>query len=344
MCLSTGIKKLVAQRDITCYKVLKTNGNKYLTPYRNTKVELNKELVADEPEYDYGERNSYSIGTGYIHALLCFNVDDLSCDFGDGAMAFKAIIPAGTEFFIDGNLSQICARKMFITDEKMKESVSRNNAPEWLSESMTSQGAYAESVNGVYVGDFCVAQEDGSKKYIRPLEYTDEIDKDIIGVVGFFKDGKPVVISRNDKYEAWCNIPWGSRPLINKDVDYDDTAEQMNGEELTVNVLKHKSYTKDNYPAFDYISHFKTKGTKEGDWYIGAIGELRKLANFTALLNVSLGMLEGADLLDFWLWSSSEYDSDNAWSLLPSDGYVRISIKYNSLRVRAFAVFAVAKD
>lgn len=71
MCLSTGIKKLVAKQDITCYKVLrkKSNGT-YVTPYRDTKAELNKEIVAANCSCEYNNSRYNSIKGGFIHALL----------------------------------------------------------------------------------------------------------------------------------------------------------------------------------------------------------------------------------------------------------------------------------
>lgn len=35
-------------------------------------------------------------------------------------LCFKAIIPKGTEFWIDQNKHEICARKLFITDQEIQ--------------------------------------------------------------------------------------------------------------------------------------------------------------------------------------------------------------------------------
>ena len=115
----------------------------------------------------------------------------------------------------------------------------------------------------------------------------------------------------------------------------------MNGKELTEKVLKSEHYKAKTYPLFQYIANFKTKGTKKGDWYVGAIGELVKLAENTALINASLWFLKDATPLYYWLWSSSEYYAyGNAWGLSPSNGGVYYgSPKNNSRRVRAFAAF-----
>ena len=340
MCLTTNIKLMVAKRDITCYKVLRPEGeNKYVTPCQGTPTELNKTLKAGR-KTKYNKEGSNCIEGGFIHALLI--VEDSSGGFGDNCKTFVSTIPAGTEFYVADDFSQICAREIFITDKVVKKADGRETIG-YIMDILKEDYKQIIEEGKVSIGDFCVVQKDGSKKYIHRNEYTPEIDKDIIGVVGFYdENGNPVVVSRDEGEERWCTLDWDKRPLINNAVSYDNYEKSLNGKELTENILKSKHYKASDYPLFKYISKYKTKGTKAGDWYVGAIGELKKMSENTIQINLSLYLLDGAKLLYYWLWSSSEYNSRYAWRLSPSDGDVSTygyGTKGHSYRVRAFAAF-----
>ncbi len=342
MCLLTGIKKLIVKEDILCYKVLTKNPNgTYSTPCQRTNVELNKEMVAGDLSIEYNNRRN-SVGGGFIHALLY--VEDEHGGFGNNDIVFEAVIPSGTEFFVDDELRYICARKMFITDKVIKKAVNAKSI-DIIMEAIAD--AYPQNIEGdkVAIGDFCMTDDNGNKTYIHRSDYTPEKDDNIIGVVGFFNEnGKPITISRVEAKKAWCTLPWLKRPLINEPVsfslNYNTYKKSLNGKELTEKVLKSIHYDAKYYSMFKWISKYKTKGTKSGDWYIGAIGELVILAENTNLINVSLRMLNGATRLKNRLWSSSEYTYHNALSFNPVNGIVNNnSGKGYIYRVRAFAAF-----
>ena len=322
------MRMMVAKRDIKCFKVLRKSGsNNYATPSVGTKVKLNEMLIADQQNIKYNEEGYNSISGGFIHALLAF--DEKGGGWGNDCIVFKATIPAGTEFFVADDFHQICARQMFISDNKA--TVAEGKKPDYYALAIAIDEANEQTIEDgkVAIGDFYVVQQDGSKKYIHRSEFTQEMDDNVIGVVGFFnEDGTPVTISRDEVDKAWCTLDWGKRPLINKEVrNYE---QSLNGKLLTENILKSEHYKPTKYPMFKYISGYKTKGTKVGDWYVGAIGELKKMSRNTMQINISLMMLKGATLLYYWLWSSSEYDSNNAWGLYPSSGIVYDYGKYDS--------------
>ena len=107
-----------------------------------------------------------------------------------------------------------------------------------------------------------------------------------------------------------------------------------------------------NYPAAFACSQFRTLGTKQGDWYLPAIGELGYLCARVKRINESLAAIgtsavQFCDLtkdgssLGHWCRSSSECDKLYAWSI-GHYSYVYHSSKddnYESYRVRAFAAF-----
>ncbi len=335
MCLSTGIKKLITKEDIICYKVLTKNPNgTYSTPYQRTNVELNKEMVADDLSIEYNNNRRNSVRGGFIHALLY--AEDEHGGLSNKDIVFEAVIPSGTEFFVNDELSQICARKMFITDKVIKEPVKAKSIDIIME---TIADAYPQNIEGdkVSIGDFCMTDDNGNKTCIHRSDYTPEKDGNIIGVVGFFnEDGKPVVVSRDEVEKKWCTLEHSMRPLINNAVSYETYEKSLNGKELTENVLKSKEYKPTNYPMFKWISKYKTKGTKSGDWYVGAIGELEKMFENTTQINLSLIMLKGATLLYRWLWSSSEYDSSHAYRVYTNGGSVDANRKNYNYYVRAF--------
>ena len=337
MCLTTNIKLMVAKRDLTCYKVLQPRDNgEYVTPCQGTPTELNKTLKAGRGR-KYKEEGSNCIEDGFIHALLI--VDNASGGFSSDCKTFVSTIPAGTKFYVADDFSQICAREIFITDKVVKKADGRETIG-CIMDMLNEDYKQVIEEGKASIGDFCVVQKDGSKKYIHRDEYTPEIDEDIIGVVGFYdENGNPVVISRDEESKEWCTLEWDKRPLINESVGF-DYEKSLNGKELTENVIKSKHYKASDYPLFKYISKYKTKGTKTGDWYVGAIGELKKMSKNTIQINLSLYLLNGATLLYRWLWSSSECSSNHAWYLRPSNGHVDDHYgKTISFRVRAFAAF-----
>lgn len=83
-----------------------------------------------------------------------------------------------------------------------------------------------------------------------------------------------------------------------------------------------------------------------GDWYLPSAGEAAyiivsrgKIAYALDRINTAHPNSAAAYALS-WLWSSSEYNGYNAWSLYPSDGYVSSHDSKNYPgRVRAFAAF-----
>ena len=108
-----------AKKDITCYKVLKKSclyQNEWCTPFRWTRVILNDWIIAEKCK-TFSILNPYSKGAGYIHAYT----DKKSFvrqkyTYGE-KRAFIALIPKGTKYHISRDGKEICAEKMFITNE-----------------------------------------------------------------------------------------------------------------------------------------------------------------------------------------------------------------------------------
>lgn len=121
MCLYFRDKQpRIAKRDIVVLKYLDKDGERYKSPCRGTPVTLGKLMVAQpytpnimyECEGLHG-REIYSIGGGVIHARLSeSNIYGNYCA--------KAIIPKGTEYWIDSLGTNIAAKKMLIKKKPLK--------------------------------------------------------------------------------------------------------------------------------------------------------------------------------------------------------------------------------
>ena len=109
-----------AKEDIVCYKVLTNNYyfiRGWVTPFTVTPVKFNQLLIAS-PQPTFAFLNPHMKGEGYIHAFTKQKLvkDEYFLCHND---VFKAIIPKGTKYHIGENGCEICAKKMFITDEKV---------------------------------------------------------------------------------------------------------------------------------------------------------------------------------------------------------------------------------
>ena len=148
MCLYIGNKKgHIAVKDIVCFKELILNKGKYETPYQKTKVTPGEYLIPDcsSPRI-FKNGFKYIMGGGVIHAYL----DLLSCEPGSRSTIFKAIIKKGTRFWIQDDLEQIAAEKLFITKEKVtpQEKFDYNSLIPYASKIKT-KGGYKVSLEDV---------------------------------------------------------------------------------------------------------------------------------------------------------------------------------------------------
>ena len=155
MCLYIGKNSsFIAKSDIIVYKKLKQIGkNNYVTPCQDFPVKLDNLLIPEGIATEKPCGFKYRIEEGTIHAYTSSNGNDLK---------FKAIIKKGTKFWIQDDLTEVAAEKLYITSELA------GNEETDLSE---------------YIKEFGV---DVYLKDGRRCKITDSFDKkDVIGVYGY---------------------------------------------------------------------------------------------------------------------------------------------------------------
>ena len=157
MCLIVSGKgnKFIAKKDIIVYKQLGESSYGYVTPYQNFPVKLNSEIVPKGKIElrSYGSKQCLDRGAIHAYAII-----------PKPGIYFEAIIKKGTEFWIQDDLTQIAAEKLYLTD---KEAFYKHSKP-------TDFSDYLKEGVDVHL-------KDG-----RRCKITDSFDKkDVIGVYGY---------------------------------------------------------------------------------------------------------------------------------------------------------------
>jgi hypothetical protein len=300
MCLYIRNRKSrVAKRDIVVLKYLQKEGKRYSSPCQGTPVTLGKLMVAQPDTHyisyeckDLYDREISSMRGGVIHAKL-----SESDDYGN--YCAKAIIPKGTEYWIDPFGTEIAARQMLITEEKgTNESVDIQLFKEILES--------APEKNGIRVGDYQMIDD----SFVHP---TKKIAKTKVrGIVcGFYEDGSPIICALEMFREAWDT---DRTSKIGEHTSWEKAMKLFNGREVTTQYKKQiKGKDKERFGAFERCINYR-KDKKE-DWYFGSLGENMTMLDNAVYLNAA-HMITGLGFIidtEGWYWSCSEFYSDDSW-------------------------------
>ena len=269
MCLYIGKNSsFIAKSDIIVYKELKQIGkNDYVTPCQDFPVKLDNLLIPEGIATEKPCGFKYRIEEGTIHAYT-------SSDGGND-LKFKVIIKKGTKFWIQDDLTEVAAEKLYITSELAgKEETD-------LSE---------------YIKEFGV---DVYLKDGRRCKITDSFDKkDVIGVYGY--DNQVIALeSIGLPLSDYYQLP-GHPKVID---DLSEAKKDLDGYGNTKQ-LKALGIKSD---ALDYCEKLGK------DWYIPSLGQVKLVAENMLRINLTLKHL-GKDTLPFsWFWSSTLESSKCAW-------------------------------
>lgn len=298
MCMyNTKQHPLVAKRDIIVVKYLRKEGGQIRTPCQGTVVELNKPLIADREKMQMRESNSivYSIEGGAIHALTV-NRDS----WWERTTPYKAIIPKGTEYYVDVRGLCVAARQLVITEEEIHlETPDQSLVLDLLEQRPT--------VDGIAVGDFYFKDQG----FMSPFDLTKEIIPKISGIVIGFKDNGDPLIWSGEVSEGKMDKLWDSR----FDVFISYPEADAEGE-------KHKEAFLKNYPKFDKVrfeAYAKCMEYKPeiGEWYIPAWKEQKIMIENLQFIHASAWYTGVNCILPTgWYWTSSEGSSRYCWRIL----------------------------
>ena len=279
MCLYIGSKsEFIAKHDITVYKQLEPLcGDFWRTPCRHWPVELDTTLI---PE---GKANvdkcgfKFQINGGAIHAYTKAP--------NDTKEFFEATIPAGTKFWIQDDLSQVAAEKLYLTSIHPKP-----NEETDLSEYF-------------YLG-VDVHTKSGLRKNVSELQPSDK-------VIGIYAYENQVIsteifgglsLSVSFLYE----LPKDGTVTSNGD----KALEDMDG----VSNCKALEKLGGEFPALE-----KCRSLGK-DWYLPSEGELKRAFENLLYINFTLKKLGLAPILFTRFWSSTLYNRQYAWGCA-SNGY-----------------------
>lgn len=115
MCLivSSENNMFIAKNDIVVYKRLKRHyycgDSEFITYCQNFPVQLNSDMIPKEKPTlrEYGSK--YRLDEGVIHAFTEVPVK---------GVFFEAIIKKGTKFWVQDDLEEIAAEKLYLTDKR----------------------------------------------------------------------------------------------------------------------------------------------------------------------------------------------------------------------------------
>lgn len=340
MCLfSQTIKPLVADTDIVVYKYLEKGCNGIVeTPYQRTQVTLGHTFVAKGklPKLTKNYFNN-AIGEGVIHAYIDKTI--AKCYLSEGQIV-KAVIKAGTQFFVQFDMTEIAATEIVLDDdfqtyseETVKEIEDNlDNTINVIYKLLREQNTH----NGVFVGDYVLSD----KSIVAPDALTKNMD--VIGIISFFtKDGTPNVTALKQTECMWGRM---ANFVVNVVNSRKKSVEDFNGADYTKKLYETYKDRLDDFPALKYCVEYETKGTKKGDWVFGSSGEVLQMVRNAYLINRSIEKLNEVkgdcgyadEIIDSTVyWTSAEYNSTDAWGCYTSNAICGgWYVKRNSLYVR----------
>ena len=299
MCLYLRDKKpRVAKEDITVLKYVKVSDKFITSPLQKTVIHANEVLTAFPDKEDicsFGKdlfgNDTYSLNGGAIHAKLIK-------DGFSGCECRKAIIPAGTDYWVSVRADEIAARSMIITDVDWDDE--DNKVSDCIFEEILEN---AQEVNGVRIGDYLL--ENGV--YTKPRKGLSE--DEVVGIVAGFHEGEPLIAALTYFVGAFDKMFNSSFGFF---YGYDDVViKRFNGRYITEE-YKVGDRRNNRFEAFEAcINYRKDKGEK---WYLGAAGEVATMLDNCIYLNAAhhitgLGFLIGNE----WYNTCSEKNCEYSW-------------------------------
>lgn len=314
MCLYThNTVPMASDKDLVVYKMLyvELDEYKFFTPYRYMECNLGEAIKAKEELPSLPSDYSYNIiEEGVIHASISKETLGNLNDYVRNIIFVKAIIKAGTPFFVSFDFESIAAPVMQLTT-KVAVRYEKEQICAELEETrkavrdMLAKQPYMSNKDGVRVGDALLAD-------CMTFVHAEDIKKDmeVIGVVGFIRpDGKPQVVSLDEeqyqwKIEAWSDEVEAAENICNTDnpnIDFDGYGHTKQ----ILNLIGEKWHL----PSFSYTMTYCTPGTEPHDWYLPAVGEMKQAMRNACFINETISKISSGRakklVLGTTYWTSS---------------------------------------
>lgn len=337
MCLVTkNLKSYVAKENIKVFKILQRMDKRYITPYQGSEVILGSVMKPkNEVEHkkgNYGYDNcTLCVEGGFIHAVTNAVAYDKDKVEDENYVIVEAYIPKGTEFYLSDDFIEVAAKELYITD-KIVNDKSKLSDEEMRVLFLTYPIENLISKDKVSIGWFML----DDKTVVHPSLF-DKSKMNPIGIICEITGNEYKVISLEQTTDKWCVDYFkveGLENLNSEDKIYSDDK----GQEYCKIISKQNGYTEGKFPATKWCLDYETEGTKKGDWYLPACGELRNaILNMHIINAVIICSSVGVTLhTSYGYWSSSEYGSRSARGVGTYDGYVNGYGKHDSGYVRAW--------
>jgi hypothetical protein len=295
MCLYIGNNKEghIAEEDIICYKHLKKNsrGN-YVTPSQNWPVKLDSMLV---PEGDldvspYGYKNS--VNGGAIHAYIKVSTES------DNEF-FEAYIPKGTRFWIQDDLTEIAAEKLYLTRKSVKGDLETPN------------------IKDLFKFGADVLLTDGSRKNLLSGDYN---LSDVKGIFAYDSQVMALPIETNGLQFSKNSLNGYSKTIDNWDKAEKDSDGEKNCIELE------KIFKLSDLPALEFC--------RNNGGYLPSENQLMQAFLNLEKINLARRFL-GLELIPYaWFWSSTVRDGSSVWYCYSDDYWGWCAWNFYDCRVR----------
>lgn len=158
-------------------------------------------------------------------------------------------------------------------------------------------------------------------------------NNDVIGII-IQTETIGIIMSLDTWEEVWNN----DDILVNKACGEAEALQELSGLELTRSIVEK---TKKNSDSMNAAIRCWDYGKGGLQWYLPSLYELGTIIAYRDEINEVLDMLDMPELNEKdYGWSSSEYNTHNAWNVYFGNGNFYNTNKSNSLVVRAVSAFS----
>lgn len=306
---------------------------KFYEPFRNVEMKPGTTVASKSDRVYTGKFNGinhYRIEEGFVNGML-------RGDTYGVAVPYKAIIPAGTEFYINNGLFRIAARKIKITREKVTTVPPLQDTLAGILPTMLNEifGDGDEVSPGFYY------LNDGT--YLNPNKAGMDFLTKVCGIVSGVNGDKVTIMSIDEISSPWCTLEYQTKVCCDSDIDSD-------GESVMLTLMRNEHYG-DEFVAARWCSKYEISGGIRGSWHFGCPNEVidairnnmmevnLAIANMNhvySILTQTYGDYKLLDCLSSY-WTSVDSSNDYAYAVDGPDGtLIRCHKKLSERNVRAF--------